>query len=241
MYLGLELPAPLESRLDGVETVRHAKEGMGIVDGIQALVLTAAEEVEPSDSGVGEVASAIEIDTTEKTTAAASATALEGVIRPLKGGKDESAIVTQTDELLDTLPRTSTYTPKMLYSHFARYDFSTILAAESKHRTAMLRQIADVFDAKTGKTLFYYYAVPHLCKRNYPPSEGETVTGQAVEGWRFLPGKEKEGWRIASVMVKKMLGDGKVEGLEVLRLESLDAEVVRLHELVENVLEQLTG
>ena len=133
-------------------------------------------------------------------------------------------------ELLDTFPSRFEYDQKMLYSHFAHYDYATIRNAEGNHQTAMLRQLADLFD-KTGKILFYYYAVPRLCKRTYPPTAGETVTGEAAKAWRLLVGAEKEKWRSASAGVKKRLGDGDVGGLEVLELGSLDAEVLGLHEL----------
>jgi hypothetical protein len=122
----------------------------------------------------------------------------------------------------------------MLYSHFAHYDYASIREAEGKHQTAMLRQLADLFD-KTGKILFYYYAVPRLCKKTYPPTAGETVTGEAARVWLFLPGAEKEKWRTASAGVKKRLGDGDIAGLEVLELGSLDAEVLSLHELARSI------
>ena len=133
-------------------------------------------------------------------------------------------------ELLDTLRSRFEYDQKMLYSHFAHYDYAAIRNAEGKRQTAMLRQLADLFD-KTGKILFYYYAVPRLCKRTYPSTAGETVTGEAAKAWRLLFGAEKEKWRTASAGVKKRLGDGDVGGLEVLELGSLDAEVLGLHEL----------
>ncbi|KAK3701081.1 hypothetical protein LTR37_015643 [Vermiconidia calcicola] len=137
--------------------------------------------------------------------------------------------------LLDTLPDRCQYDQKMLYSHFARYDYNEVRKAEGKHQTAMLRQLADLFD-KTGKVLFYYYVVPRLCKQLYPPTAGETVTGQAADVWRFMAGSEKEKWRKESAKVKKQLGDGDVIGLEVLQLDSLDAEVLGLHELAEAAL-----
>ena len=134
------------------------------------------------------------------------------------------------NELLDSLPSLFIYDQTMLYSHFAHYDYELIRKAEGKHQTAMLRQFADLFD-KTGKILFYYYVVPRLCKETYPPTAGQTVTGQAAKIWRFLPGVVKNEWRVASAGAKKRLGDGDIGGLEVLELGSLDPEVMRLHEL----------
>ncbi|KAK5737432.1 hypothetical protein LTR17_006659 [Elasticomyces elasticus] len=85
-----------------------------------------------------------------------------------------------TMEILDTLPDRFECEPRMLYSHFARYDFDAVLRAEGKHQTAMLRQLADLFD-KTGMRLFYYYMVPRLCMRYSPPRDGSTVTGKAAD------------------------------------------------------------
>ena len=130
--------------------------------------------------------------------------------------------------LLDTLPDPFTYDPKMLYSHFAHYDYDAVRKAEGKHQAALLRQLADLFN-KTGKVLFYYYAVPRLCKQTYPPTLGDTVTSQAADIWKLLPGAEKEKWCIASSSMKKRLGDGDLAGLVVFELESLDGEVLRLH------------
>ncbi len=68
-------------------------------------------------------------------------------------------------------------------------------------------------------------------KEAYPPIAGDTVTGDAAKLWRYLPGVEKEKWCNASASVKKRLGDGDMAGLDVLELGSLDAEVLRLHDL----------
>jgi hypothetical protein len=133
-------------------------------------------------------------------------------------------------ELLDTLPDPFTYEPRMMYSHFARYNFDAVRNAVGKHQRELLHQLAGLFE-KTGKVLFYYYTIPHLCKKNHPPTAGETVTSQAADLWRFLPGKEKEKWLAANVKVKKMLGDGNLDGLETLMLESLDPEVLKLHDM----------
>ncbi|KAK3699525.1 hypothetical protein LTR37_016394 [Vermiconidia calcicola] len=156
---------------------------------------------------------------------------------PAKSTGDED--VKQT-ELLDTLPDRFEYDQKTLYSHFARYDYNEVRQAEGKHRTAMLRQLADLFD-KTGKMLFYYYAVPRLCKQSHPPTARKTVTGQAADVWRFMAGTGKEKWRKQSAKVKKQLGDGDVMGLEMLQLDSLDVEVLRLHELAEAALSDQGG
>ena len=123
----------------------------------------------------------------------------------------------------------------MLYSHFARYDYNSIRNTVGKHQRARLRQLADLFE-KTGKVLFYYYTVPRLCKQTYPPTLGETVTSQAADVWKLLPGAEKEKWSNASAAVKKKLGDGDLAGLSVLELDSMDGEVLRLHELAAKVL-----
>ena len=139
---------------------------------------------------------------------------------------------TNDAELLDTLPDRFQYDQKMLYSHFAHYDYDEVQRAEGKHQKAMLRQLADLFD-HTGKTLFYYYTVPRLCKQSYPPTSGETVTSKAAEIWRFLAGSEKAKWLIASVRLKKVLGDRDVGGLETLQLDNLDREVLALHGLAQ--------
>ena len=155
---------------------------------------------------------------------------------------DEKAQMTDSEhaetvytELLDTLPDRFEYEQNMLYSHFARYDYDEVRKAEGKHRKAMLRQLANLFD-KTGKILSYYYTVPWLCKQTYPPALGETVTGQAAERWRFLPGIKKKAWLCAGLKLKKQLGDGDISGLETLQLDSLDPEVLRLHELSQEAL-----
>lgn len=132
--------------------------------------------------------------------------------------------------LLDTLPERFECQPRMLYSHFAHYDHDEVRMAEGKHQTAMLRQLADLFD-KTGKMLFYYYVVPWLCKQCQPPTSGDTVTSKAADTWRFLSGREKGEWLEASASMKQRLGDGDVQALEVLQLDGLGDEVLRLHEL----------
>ena len=81
--------------------------------------------------------------------------------------------------------------------------------------------------------LFYYYVVPHLCKQSCPPTAGETVTGQADDIWRSLPGLEKDDWWKASAKLKSLLGDGEIIGLVTLKLETLDRDVLRLHDLAE--------
>ena len=142
----------------------------------------------------------------------------------------------RSDGLLDTLPDRFEYELNMLYSHFAHYDYEEVRRAEGKHQTAMLRQLADRFDA-TGKVLFYYYVVPRLCKQVYPPSKGDTVTSQAADMWRYLPGAEKNRWAATSLRLKKQLGDGDIEGLEMLRLDSLDPDVLKLHQLAQDAIE----
>ena len=132
--------------------------------------------------------------------------------------------------LLDTLPDPFGYEQNMLYSHFARYDYDEVRRAEGKHQKAMLRQLADRFD-RTGKILFYYYMVPRLCKQTSPPGVGDTVTSQAADIWKFYDAQGKEVWRAASSKLKKALGDGRIDGLETLQLDSMDVEVLRLHEI----------
>ncbi|KAK5693676.1 hypothetical protein LTR97_010245 [Elasticomyces elasticus] len=134
----------------------------------------------------------------------------------------------RTTEVLDTLPDRFECEPRMLYSHFARYNFDAVRRAEGKHQTAMLRQLADLFD-KTGMRLFYYYMVPRLCMMYSPPRDGSTVTSKASDIWRFLKGPQKAVWCSTNQMVKTQLGDGDVLGLEMLQLDSLEPEVLKLH------------
>lgn len=206
-YLGL--PAPVEPSADEGASLR---------------------EVEMSDSGV--LNAQVDVILKEKLNIRDSIHLNEMTkdISPEQPVNQQQTPVNESTQLLDTLPKPFTYEPNMLYSHFARYDLSLIPKAEGKHQTAMLRQIADLFDKTV--TLFYYYAVPHPCKQNYPPTAGETVTGQAAEVWRFLEAKAKGEWQKAAAKVKKM----DLEGLEMLRLESLDAGVLRLHGLARDVL-----
>ncbi|KAK5122391.1 hypothetical protein LTR85_003975 [Meristemomyces frigidus] len=139
-------------------------------------------------------------------------------------------------ELLDTLPDRFEYTPNMPYSHFARYDLDEFRDAEGKRQTAMLRQLANLLD-KSGKELFYYYMVPRLCRAYEPASDGSTVMSKAGDIWRFSRGPTKTSWASASAVWKKRLGDGDVDGLEVLQLDSLEPEVVRLHTLAAKAME----
>ncbi|EMC91431.1 hypothetical protein BAUCODRAFT_39604 [Baudoinia panamericana UAMH 10762] len=141
-----------------------------------------------------------------------------------------------SDALLDTLPDRFEVEPRTLYSHLARYDFEQVRLAEAKHRTAMLRQLADLLD-KTGKELFYYYLVPHLCQEYRPPRDGSTVTGKAGDVWRFLPGMQKNLWCSASNALKKQLGDGDVTGLDILLLGSSEPQVLRLHGMAEEAIQ----
>lgn len=155
----------------------------------------------------------------------------------------ESSVLTGADTvdsshvlpLLDTLPDPFEYEQNMLYSHFARYDYDEFRRAEGKHQKAMLRQLADRFD-RTGKILFYYYMVPRLCKQTSPPSVGDTVTSQAADIWKVYDAQGKEVWRAASSKLKKALGDGRMDGLEVLQLDSMDVEVLRLHEIARSTI-----
>lgn len=138
-------------------------------------------------------------------------------------------------ELLDTLPDRFEYTQNMLYSHFARYDLDDIRNAEGREQTAMLRLLASLLDI-SGKELCYYYVVPRLCKAYHPPRDGSTVMSMAADVWRFLPGRTKDLWASASRAVKKQLGDGDVGGVEMLQLDSLEPEVLRLHEMAQEAM-----
>ena len=143
--------------------------------------------------------------------------------------------ITRSD-LLDTLPSRFEHTPNILYSHFAHYDFDDVRQAEGKRQTAMLRQLADLLD-KTGKELFYYFTVPHLSKSIPPPKDGSTVMSLAGDIWRFSPGPMKNQWIFESQAVKKQLGDGDLDGLVILQLSSLAPEVLRLHAISEDAIQ----
>lgn len=165
------------------------------------------------------------------------ATAISHAIETLAvdGGPNPGTPVA-AETLLDTLPDRFEVEPRMLYSHFARYDFDAVRRAEGKHQTAMLRQLADLLD-KTGKQLAYYYLVPRLCNQYCPPRDGATVTSKAGDVWRFLPGQQQDLWYGASQALKKQLGDGDIVGLEILQLETLEPEVLRLHGMAQAAIE----
>lgn len=135
--------------------------------------------------------------------------------------------------LLDTLPEVFTFQPRMLYGHFAHYNLDEILTtATRKRQLEKLHQLADLFD-QTGKVLFYYYVYPRLWKRLRPLEVDESIATFAQEMWHYAEGGVLEEWKVAEVEVKKMLGDGNLRGLAMLRLDSLDPEVLRLHEMAE--------
>ena len=139
-------------------------------------------------------------------------------------------------QLLDVLPQPFQYEPKMMYGQFAHADYTEIRRLDGKQQAARLRQLADLFDP-TGKVLFYYYAYSHIWKDFRPLKIDETVATRAQDRWKLLGSKEQEFWRTKSAAVKKLLGDGSVDGLICLELDSLDVEVVRLHRMMEDVLE----
>lgn len=137
--------------------------------------------------------------------------------------------------LLDVLPSPFIYEPKMMYGQFAHANYIEIRRLDGKQQAARLRQLADLFDP-TGKILFHYYAYPHIWKDFRPLKIDETVPTRAQDKWKVLGLKEQEFWRAKSAEVKKLLGDGNVDGLTCLELDCLDPEAVRLHRMVEDVL-----
>lgn len=189
-------------------------------------------EANEGEIGVGVAENKMEEITTKMTfTGVCSGCGKEESMTYYPEPTNEETINISAPELLDTLPTPFVFEQKQLYSHFAKYDYTLIRAAEGKHQVAMLRQLADLFD-KTGKRLFYYYTVPRLCQQSYPPSDGATVTSQAADVWKLLSGAEKATWYEASAGLKKRLGDGEIAALEVLELGSLEPEVLGLHEMV---------
>ncbi|KAK4616323.1 hypothetical protein CLAFUW4_10372 [Fulvia fulva] len=145
-----------------------------------------------------------------------------------------------TDTLLDTLSETfGPVTSRMIYGNFVQlYPYTVVHnAATSKHATALLRQLADLLDP-TGKEFFYYYVYPHLWKYIKPTEVDETIAAVAHGLWQFLKGKDKEGWRRASRDAKKLLGDGDINGLTRLALESKDPDTLKLHEMMRKALRE---
>ncbi|KXS95994.1 hypothetical protein AC578_8084 [Pseudocercospora eumusae] len=140
--------------------------------------------------------------------------------------------------LLNVLPEPFQYDSKIMYGQFAHADYTEIRRLlDGKQQTARLRQLADLFDA-TGKVLFYYYAYPHIWKDFRPLKIDETVATRAQDKWKVLGSKEQEFWRVKSAQVKKMLGDGNVDGLICLELDRLDSEVLGLHRVMGYVLKE---
>ncbi|KXT12306.1 hypothetical protein AC579_6217 [Pseudocercospora musae] len=137
--------------------------------------------------------------------------------------------------LLDVLPEPFTYQPKMMYGQFTYADYIEIRHLDGKQQSARLRQLADLFDP-TGKVLFYYYAYPHIWKDFRPLRIDETVATRAQDKWKLLGSKEQEFWRVKSAELKKLLGDGNVDGLNCLELDNLDPEVLGLHGVMGDVL-----
>ncbi|CZT18209.1 uncharacterized protein RCC_04052 [Ramularia collo-cygni] len=135
--------------------------------------------------------------------------------------------------LLDTLPEPFSFEPRMLYSHFAKYDLDEILSTPTRKRQLeKLHQLADLFD-RTGRVLFYYYVYPRLWRRMRPLNADESIASFAQDLWRFAQGAVVQEWQVAEVDVKKMLGDGDVNGLALLRLGGLHPRVLRFHEMAE--------
>lgn len=146
-----------------------------------------------------------------------------------------------TEQLLDTLPDRFDVNPRMVYGHFARYDLDEILTTPTRKRQLeKLHQLADLFD-ETGRTLFYYYAYPRLWKRLRPLEVDESIAIFAQEIWRHAVGGVREQWRFAEVGLKKMLGDGDMDGLALLRLDGLNKEVWRLHGMAEEAVSGRLG
>lgn len=146
---------------------------------------------------------------------------------------DHAATSFGQQPLLDTLPDRFTVEPRMMYGHFARYKLDEILTtATRKRQLEKLHQLADLFD-QTGKVLFYYYAYPRLWKRLRPLNVDESIATFAQDIWHYAEGNIAEEWKEAELHVKKLLGDGSLDGLALLRLDGLDPEDLRLHAMAE--------
>lgn len=129
----------------------------------------------------------------------------------------------------------------MLYGHFARYNLDEILTTPTRKRQLeKLHQLADLFD-QTGKVLFYYYAYPRLWKRMRPLDVDESISTIAQDIWHYAEESTVEQWRIAELGLKKRLGDGDVSGLMLLRLDGLESETLRLHEMAEEAVNACLG
>ena len=146
-----------------------------------------------------------------------------------------AASQTESSQLLDVLPDRFDYEPRMMYGNFTYADYKEIRALDGKQQAARLRQIADLFDA-TGRVLFYYYAYPHVWKRLRPPEVDQTVASVVHEEWRCMRPPRKGIWEMHGRRVKKLLGDGNVDGLDLLELDSLDHDVLELHTVTEEIL-----
>ncbi|PPJ59071.1 hypothetical protein CBER1_01751 [Cercospora berteroae] len=137
--------------------------------------------------------------------------------------------------LLDVLPDRFPYEPRMMYGNFAHANYKEIRALKGKQQAARLRQVADLFDAP-GKILFYYYAYPHVWKRLRPPEVDQTVASVVHEQWRRMSLPQKGTWEMHGRRVKKLLGDGDIDGLDLLELDSVDPDVCDLHRVTEEIL-----
>ncbi|KAF2212710.1 hypothetical protein CERZMDRAFT_97205 [Cercospora zeae-maydis SCOH1-5] len=122
-----------------------------------------------------------------------------------------------------------------MYGNFAHAGFSEIRSLQGKQQAARLRQLADLFD-KGGKVLFYYYAFPHVWRRLRPPEVDQTVASVVHDKWRLMGVPMKTTWQTYGGRVKKLLGDGNVDGLESLELDSTDPDVFELHRQMKEVL-----
>ncbi|GIZ49400.1 hypothetical protein CKM354_001243000 [Cercospora kikuchii] len=142
---------------------------------------------------------------------------------------------TESSQLLDVLSDRFDYEPRMMYGNFAHANYKEIRALEGKQQAARLRQVADLFDA-TGMVLFYYYAYPHVWKRLRPPEVDQTVASVVHEHWRRMSLPQKGTWEIYGRRAKKLLGDGDVDGLDLLELDSMDPDVFDLHRITEETL-----
>ncbi|KAM3414889.1 hypothetical protein BST61_g10032 [Cercospora zeina] len=140
-----------------------------------------------------------------------------------------------TDTLLDVLPARFHYEPRMMYGNFAHADYNEIRSLQGKQQAARLRQLANLFDTR-GKTLFYYYAYPHVYKRLRPPDVDQTVASVVHDKWRLMGVPMKTTWQTYGRRVTKLLGDGNVDGLDLLELDGTDPDVFELHRKTEEVL-----
>lgn len=136
------------------------------------------------------------------------------------------------EDLLPVLPEPFHMEARMMYGNFAHAEFDTIRRLEGKQQAARLRQLADQLD-HSGKELFYYYAFPHIWTVR-PLAINQTVASEVHGFWRAMDGKSSAVWQGWSQKVKKLLGDGNVDGLDMLSLDQLNEDVLELRRLTED-------